>query len=391
MCQTLAQGGKRCDTHKDGSKATVSLTSFIADVHEKIVRKVFTSLKKEGKGLENPEKEEVLSYAETGKFLTKHDPNIPERQKKTIMNQFEKAKEEEPSGPLFHAWKHTLPETLRRTRKSLMAVGMAGAIMATSACGGGGGQAIDPSPSVVPSSPSISQTATPSPSAVPTSVGIAPGSLVNGIPTKKEVVNDGKGEYIPTTISPDDSALQYNPAIVDPSASSSYTPEEILEAQKTAVTFIAEENIDSTLNNNPGDKDAQEAWWAKNKDKFDPASQDKLYVSLKSNDPNQPIVFRGQFRTNADGTDKYTLVSGSDKTHVYTRTITPTAIKAGVVDGRSLLGVQAKVEFALNADVNGNTVKEATSGDVSYTMIKNSEGKWLITGFYSTYNTAPAK
>lgn len=389
MCQTLAQGGKRCDTHKDGSKATVSLTSFIADVHEKIVRKVFTSLKKEGKGLESPEKEEVLSYAETGKFLTKHDPNIPERQKKTIMNQFDKAKEEEPSGPLFHAWKHTLPETLRRTRKSLMAVGMAGAIMATSACGGSGGQTVDHSPSVVPSSPSISQTATPSadPSAIPSISSVKPGETINGIPTKTELANDGKGEYIQTTISPDDPALKYNPSIVDPGATGVYSPDEIAEAQKFAVTFIAEEGIDSTLNNNPGDEATQEAWWAKNKDKFTAADQPEIYRILKSNDPNLPLVFRGQFRS----TGKYDLASGPGATHVYSRTITPVSIKGGVINGQKLLGLQAKVDFALNANVNGGTVKEATTGLVSYTMTKDDSGKWLMTGFESKFTTTPVK
>lgn len=389
MCQTLAQGGKRCDTHKDGSKATVSLTSFIADVQEKIVRKVFTSLKKEGKGLENPEKEEVLSYAETGKFLTKHDPNIPERQKKTIMNQFEKAKEEEPSGPLFHAWKHTLPETLRRTRKSLMAVGMAGAIMATSACGGTGGQTVDPSPSVVPSSPSISQTATPSatPSSIPAVPAVTPGATVNGIPTKTEIANDGKGQYIQTTISPDDPALKYNPAIVEETASSAYSPEEITDAQKFTMTFIAEESIDSTLNNNPGNAEVQEAWWAKNKDNFDPAYQAEAYNDLKGNDPSKPLVFRGQFR---DG--KYDLTSGADQAHVYSRTITPTRVLGGVVNGRQLIAFDAEVNFAMNAKVNGAVTQEATSGLVSYTLGKNeSTGKWQIVGYTSNFSTTPVK
>lgn len=385
MCQTLAQGGKRCDTHKDGSKATVSLTSIIADVQEKIVRKVFTSLKKEGKGLDNPEKEEVVSYAETGKFLTKHDPNIPERQKKTIMNQFEKAKEEEPSGPLFHAWKHTLPETLRRTRKSLMAVGMAGAIMATSACGGTTGPSIDHGTPVPSSSPSISQSATPSANPTPISSN-SPGAVINGIPTKPEISNDGKGEYIQTSIAADDPALTYNPAIVDPSASS-YSPEDITAAQKVAITFLAEEGIDSTLNNNPADVANQEAWWAKNKDRFAPAHQDTIHNAIIANDPNQPIVFRGQHRAG-----KYDLASGPSSTHVLSRTITPVAVKAGNINGENLLGVQSKVDFTLNAVSDGAPAKESVSGTVSYTMVKDSSsGKWLIAGSSAQYTITPVK
>lgn len=385
MCQTLAQGGKRCDTHKDGSKATVSLTSRIADVQEKIVRKVFGALKKEGKGLENPDREEVVSYAETGKFLTKYNPDIPERQKKTIMNQFDKAKEEAPSGPLFHAWKHTLPETLRRTRKTMSAIGVAGVIMATSACGGTTGTAIDHGTASPSSSPSISQSATPSATPKPVNSN-GPGTVINGMPTKAELANDGKGEYVQTSISPDDPAFTYNPSIVDPSASGTYSPEDITAAQKVAVTFLAEEGIDSTLNNNPSDVSNQEAWWAKNKDRFAPTHQDEIHNAILANDPNQPFVFRGQYRAG-----KYDLASGPSTTHVLSRTITPVAIKAGNIKGESLLGVQSKVDFTLNAVSDGAPAKETVSGTVSYTLLKDSSGKWLITGSSANYNITPVK
>lgn len=382
MCQTLAQGGKRCDTHKDGSKATVSLTSIIADVQEKIVRKVFTSLKKEGKGLDNPEKEEVVSYAETGKFLTKHDPNIPERQKKTIMNQFEKAKEEEPSGPLFHAWKHTLPETLRRTRKSLMAVGLAGAIMATSACGGGGsGVNVDSSAPNTTSAPSISAPANPSPQASPS---VSPGSIINGIPTLTSVENDGKGEYIKTTLADDDPSLKYNPEIVDAGASNLFSPEEISDAQKTAMKFVAEETIDSSLNGNPSNVDK---WWKANKDKFEPTQQGVFLADLNGSDTSKALVLKGDFRQG-----KYDLNYGPDKTHVLSRTITPTHVYGGVNGQYKLVRFDAKANFSLAANVDGKVVNENIVGDISYTLTKDaSSGKWLISGYTNTFNITPVK
>ena len=383
MCQTLAQGGKRCDTHKDGSKATVSLTSRIADVQEKIVRKVFGALKKEGKGLESPDREEVESYAETGKFLTKYNPDIPERQKKTIMNQFDKAKEEEPSGPLFHAWKHTLPETLRRTRKTMSAIGIAGVIMATSACGGSGGGTVDTPISSPTPSTSISAPATPSPNSSPSAV--TPGSIINGLQTKKELVSDGKGQYIATTISPDDPSLKYNPAVVDPSASNIFSQEDITGAQKTAVTFMAEEGIDSTLNGNPS-AEASEGWWNANKEKFDPAYQNELHGAITSGDPNQALVFRGYFREN-----KYSLAYGPAETHILSRTITPTQIIGGNMNGRNAIAVQADVSFSASATDNGAKIIESTSATMKYTMMKNSEGKWLITGFSNTFSTTPVK
>lgn len=386
MCQTLAQGGKRCDTHKDGSKATVSLTSRIADVQEKIVRKVFGSLKKEGKGLESPDKEEVISYAETGKFLTKYNPDIPERQKKTIMNQFDKAKEEEPSGPLFHAWKHTLPEVLRRTRKSMSAVGIAGVILATSACGGGqSGVTVTPAPS---ESPSVSVSAAPSasPSATPS---VSAGSKINGIPTLTEVANDGKGEYIKTTISDDDPAMKYNPAIVQGSASQLYSPDEIVDGQRFVSKFVAEEVIDSTLNNNPSDPANISNWISKNGDKFDPAQKDALFRELKTPGSNVQPLMKGEYR---EKRGNYVLASGPNQTHVLSRQITPTTIAGASMNGQSYLGVHIDAKYELNAVVDGKPYREPTTASIDFTIKKDAAtGKWLIAGLQNTYTTDYAK
>lgn len=383
MCQTLAQGGKRCDTHKDGSKATVSLTSRIADVQEKIVRKVFGALKKEGKGLESPDREEVESYAETGKFLTKYNPDIPERQKKTIMNQFDKAKEEEPSGPLFHAWKHTLPETLRRTRKTMSAIGVAGAIMATSACGGGtGGTGLPASPSETPSSPSISQSATPSPSVEP---GGTPGSSIKGILTKSELASNEKGQYIQTTIAETDPAMQYNSGVVDPSASTIFTPEDITKAQQTTMKFIAEETIDSSLNNS-SDPAAVDQWFEKNKDKITPEYQAQFYDIMKSGDSSRPLVMRGEFREG-----RYDLAYSPTSTRVLTRDINITKVDGGIVQGEKIVRFAAKVNYSLGASVDGKVIPENSSADLVFNMKQDPAGKWVIVGYTNTISTTPVK
>jgi hypothetical protein len=387
MCQTLAQGGKRCDTHKDGSKATVSLTSRIADISEKIVRKVFGDLKKEGKGLEAPEKEEVVSYAETGKFLTKYNPDIPERQKKTLMNQFEKSKEEDPSGPLFHAWKHTLPETLRRGRKTFGAIGVAGVIMATSACGPAGDMNNPaPSPSVTISAEANSTVA---------------GTVVNGIQTKKELANDGKVNYVQTSIADSDFASAYNPLIVTDIALKLHTPEELAEGQKVASRFVTEEVIDSTLNDNPSDQETINKWVEKNRSKFDPEQIDGFIKSLQTPAKNlenpsatsgtssvrqDTFLIRGSYREG-----KYTLVNGNNQTRVLSRTITPTAIRADTIGGKPYVEYESTIRVAYGVKINGVLSQEIVTGTVQTTLRKDpASGNWLIAGATNKFDITPA-
>lgn len=379
MC---VKGGKRCDTHKDGSKATVTLTSKIAEVQEAVVRKIFVILKKEGKGLEAPEKEEVVTYAETGKFLTKYDANMTERQKKSLMRQFDKSKEEEPSGPLFHAWKHTMPEVLRRTRKTMMATGLAAGILFTSACGGtpGGNDIQTTTPPTVPTT--ISASASPS---AETPKGNVPGSVINGIPTKKELGSNSKGKYIQTTISPNDPAFTYNQAIVEQSAFK-YTPEEITAVQKQAITFIAEETIGSSLNDSSNAKD-REDWWNRNKDKINPDNAAEFHSALISGDTTKPIVFQASFREG-----KYDLKYGEGISHVTSQSIRPTQVIGGVIQGKEAMKIVTDVNFNLAADIDGVMKDENTTGQVGYTFTKDpASGKWLISGFTNTFNTTPLK
>lgn len=271
-------------------------------------------------------------------------------------------------------------------RKTLGAVVAASVIIALSACGVDDGKA-QAEPDAQPSTAAItSATATATPSAT-AKTGVKAGDAINGLPTKTELANDGKGDYIQTTIAPDDPALTYNPAIVSQEEPSLFSEEEIKDAQKFVMTFLAEEGFDSILNDNPSDPKVQDAWWAKNKDKIDPSYQAELLADLKANDPNKPMVFRGQFRQ--DRANKYNLVHGSDATRVYSRKITPNEIVTGVRNGQKLIGIHSDVEFSMNAVVDGKTVVEATSGTAGYTVTQSPEGKWLITGYKSNYTTMP--
>lgn len=275
---------------------------------------------------------------------------------------------------------------LSKPHKALGAVGLLVTLLAVSACGASGTEVSSATPSAAAAE--TSTTSAPkldTSNGVPLASGHKPGDVINGIPTKQELANDGKGVYIQTTIAADDPALQHNPDILTPDVLSTFTEDEVKDFQKFVVTFIAEETIDSTLNDNSGDVATQDAWWAKHQNKFHPSAHAAMLDSLRTNTSDKALVFRAQFRG-----DKYSLVNGDDVTRVYSRTITPTTIKSGTSsNGLPIIGLQANVEFAMNASFKGRTVVEASNGQVSYTATKGESGKWQFSGYYSTFNTVP--
>jgi hypothetical protein len=124
-------------------------------------------------------------------------------------------------------------------RKIIAAAGIVGALILTSACSAS--VAASPAGNSSPSD-SASETATPTATPTPTVTSLARGVVAKG------VANDGIGDYLQTSITDGDPAMQYDPAIVDDAAKAHFSEAELTEAQRMIVRFIAEEAIDSTLN-----------------------------------------------------------------------------------------------------------------------------------------------
>lgn len=369
MCQAKSKGGKRCAAHMAGSTATVSMTTVLTGAVESFVKKVFTGLRKEGKNLQAPSREEVIALADNNAMMSRYDVTIPDNRRASLARRWEEAKNETPDGPTFHAWRHTLAETSRSWRKSFAAVGIAGSLMMTSACGVGGNQ---PDSTPVPS-PSVTISQEASPSAVPT----VPTPPASSIPVK-EVVNNGKGEYQHTTISPDDPALKYDPNVVMPDASAQFTPEEITAAQKTAITFLAEEGIDSTLN----DGNDIDGWWAKNKDRIAPELQQPVYDYLKS---GKTFVARGSWDdANSKG---YTYAYNKDQPRVKSRKIEVIGVRSEPGAAGTSLIFNTDVDYVMAGKDSAGTPKDINvKGSMMYAVRKDAAtGNWLITGQKSNY------
>lgn len=214
-----------------------------------------------------------------------------------------------------------------------------------------------------------------------TAASVTPaGSVINGLPTKNELVNDGKGDYIQTTILPNDPALSYDPAVVEESATDLFSAADIGEAHKMIVTFIAEEVYDSTLNGNPGDHAAIDRWFAKHADIFASDQIESISNAMKT-DARQHLVMRGTHR------DGYELEYGPDQVHVLERDIRVSAIRGATMDGTNYLGFQATGSVTHAVRSKGSSMGENTIPDLNFTM-KQIGDKWVIAGYQNTFNIA---
>lgn len=274
--------------------------------------------------------------------------------------------------------RHNSTKKRSPARMATMAFVIGSVLLLTTACG-----SAEPVPTATPvasASAVATDTVTPSAVASPANQSALAGTVINGLPTKKELAKNSKGSYIQTTIADDDPALTYNQAIVDTTAFK-YTPEEIAAIQKQFVTFAAEEVIDSTLNDMPTMEDRKE-WYERNKEKVEPSYQEDFQVPLFGADNTRLAVFIPNFRHG------YQLKYGEDVTHVASRDITLTRVSAGEIGGMEAILFEGTLRFALNAQIGEQTGQENTTGTLSITYVKVGD-KWLMSGYNNAFSTAP--
>lgn len=268
--------------------------------------------------------------------------------------------------------------TAQSWTRSGTAILVTGLLLATTSCAAPTAQS---QPTQAPSSPTATTSAA-APSTTPTK---APILKPDNLPIKGPA-NDGRGEYLQTTIADSDPAMTINPTIIDPSVKSRFTDDEIASASKFILKFMAEEGIDSTLNGNPLDAGNVNDWWERNKAKINPSDQEELHTDLQGQDSNKNLVWRPLHRQG-----KYNLAYGADRTHVLTRTITPKSMKATESNGLTLLGLQADVNFTMAVVAQGHETVEPTNAEMAYIVTKGQEpGTWLITGYNTYFTTTPA-
>lgn len=260
-------------------------------------------------------------------------------------------------------------------RKIIVVTGITGALVLTSACS-------------APVASSPTSTTIPSASASPASASSDTLPVLAkflNLPTGiivKRVANDGTGDYLQTSISDDDPAMKYDPAITDDEAKAHYSDAELAEAQKVIVKFIAEEAIDSTLN---GGNSNFDGWFAKHKNEILPASQDAMLNDMKA---GKEVLATENWMT---AKEDYSYVHGDNTPRVTARTITPTKfryVKTGAMQGVML---DTKVAYSMAVTKGAFPLRSTqnSTGDLSFAVAQDSAdgGKWKISGYTVTYNT----
>jgi len=215
-----------------------------------------------------------------------------------------------------------------------------------------------------------SSPANPDPTASSSASTSAEASIAS-IPNTGEVADNGKGKYLQSTINDDDPAMKYDESKADEAIKKLYSAEELEQAQKTAVKFLAEETIDSTLQGG-GNPDK---WLTENKDRIAPAWYEE--ASIKVKEPKSGFLANNPDRVKAG----YDLSYDEKSVRLVDRKIDVLSIKEN--KGRPY--VEGNVSYSLKTNDSG---QETAAGKFAYALTK-SDDKWLISGYRNQISITP--
>lgn len=261
MCRPKSEGGKRCAAHMRGSRAVFKEAEVYTGADRKTITVVFKNLREEGKHLPDPTQREVEEYADGQRIRARFDQTLNNRDRTTLVNGWEAAREEKPDGGLFYAWRNLRSETARRLKKAFVATFLTASISAVSACGGNISEPTDPTP------PTPSETVS----------APARADLGNGIVGSDTVKTDRYGDYVPITLTDDSALMVFDKSKYDEKSLEAFSEEELFEAQKIASKFAIEQGVDSELVYDYSEENAQK-WLNEHKDQI----SDKYYDDISA-------------------------------------------------------------------------------------------------------------
>jgi hypothetical protein len=275
MCQPLPPlgNGKRCLKHASATKAEIIFSWAKTKVDKENIYAILKQLNKEGRKLDAPELAEVNEFLDKEEFKVKLDPDLSERDRKMILKNLEKARDEAEeqgvTGGAFHAWKNVFKETVAKMKKPLIAIGLTGALaISLSGCAG------------TLNNDNNNQTPEPTQTSVPVDGALCdPANDIYGDSIAAETVTDDLGTYCHTSIDPTAEAMQKDVSKYDTASLTQYgvSEDDAFVIQKKAVEFLGSQGLDSSaLDTNTdgvaGNDTAGQAWIKANTDKFDPVS-----------------------------------------------------------------------------------------------------------------------
>lgn len=139
MCQSIADGGRRCSFHleKGASSAVTSFASSVTGLSTQETQAAYDDLMREGGSQPDPSREEVDQFLEQQAFRARHDPDLTESRRQSIVRRLQDAIGRiTPSGATFHAWRNLVAESWSRVRRKAAAAFLVGAVtFSVGACG----------------------------------------------------------------------------------------------------------------------------------------------------------------------------------------------------------------------------------------------------------------
>lgn len=139
MCQSKADGGRRCAFHLEQgvSKAMTSYAAAVTGLPGSQVAEAYASLEREGLAVPTPSREEVDAFLAQQAFQVRYAEDLTESRRRSLLARLQAALGRiTPNGATFHAWKNLVAESFARVRRRAAAAFLAGALtFSVGACG----------------------------------------------------------------------------------------------------------------------------------------------------------------------------------------------------------------------------------------------------------------
>lgn len=272
--------------------------------------------------------------------------------------------------------------------RTMALTGVVASLLAVTACSSPTSPAPATDSTTAAPSASSSEPATTAPEPEPTVSTVAKPRAADGTPLfgthglkVKGPANNGKGDYLQITVQDNDPAITYNADVVMPEVASKFTPEEIAQAQKFAMTFVVEEGFDSTLN----DGTNADEWLSRNVDKFSPKIRPELSAAAK----------QGKEFINMAGWgvgQKYTYFYDKDSTRIVSYEFPEMGVKLSdnPINADSMVFNYPYQLVVAEQNLAGKTFAALIKGSGRIGVEKDpaNPGKWLITEMQTKYDVS---
>lgn len=139
MCQSKAEGGRRCAFHLEQGVASgmVTYVASVTGLTPAQTNAAYEALEREGLTEPDPTRAEVDEFLEKQIFRVRHEPDLTEARRDSIVSRLRAAIGRiTPNGATFHAWKTLVAESWSRVRRRAAAAFVVGALtFSVGACG----------------------------------------------------------------------------------------------------------------------------------------------------------------------------------------------------------------------------------------------------------------